>query len=259
MSKKIASGADKILVDVKCGSGAFMKSLDQAIKLASTLVDIGNRVRKETIAIITDMDIPLGNAIGNSLEIIEAIETLKGKGPKDLKTICFELASHMIHMAGMGDIESCRNKVKEVVDNGKALNKFKELVKVQEGDENIIDNYNLFKQPLFKYELTSETEGYIESLDTSLIGHASVILGAGRETKDSPIDYSAGIYLYKKTGMEVKKGDVLAAIYTDRENTINEALELLTESFSYSRTMPQTRPLILAYVDSEHTFKYVDK
>ncbi len=259
MSKKIASGADKVLIDVKCGSGAFMKNFDQALELASMLVDIGNRVRKETVAIITDMDIPLGNAIGNSLETIEAIETLKGRGPTDLKTICFELASHMIYLAGLGDIESCRYKVKEVVDSGKALNKLVELVKIQGGDEEVIDNYNLFKQPLYTYELTAKTQGYIESLDTSLIGHASVILGAGREIKDFPIDYSAGIYLYKKTGMEVKEGDVLAEIYTDKEDVINEALELLARSFRYSRTMPQARPLILAYADSEHTFRYVDK
>ncbi|NSW92911.1 MAG: pyrimidine-nucleoside phosphorylase [Firmicutes bacterium] len=259
MSKKIASGADKILLDVKCGSGAFMKTLDQAITLAALMVDIGNRVGKETVAVITDMDVPLGNAIGNSLEIIEAIETLKGRGPTDLKTISLELASHMIYLAGYGDIEYCRSKVKEVVDNRKALNKFRELIKAQGGDEEIVENYNLFKQALYKYELVSETEGYIESINAKLIGNASVILGAGRETKDSPVDYSAGIYLYKKIGMEVKKGDILAVLYTNKENSIEEAVAMLKKSFSYCRCMPQTRPLILAYIDSEHIYKYVDK
>lgn len=259
MSKKIASGADKILLDVKCGKGAFIKTFDEAMELAGLMVDIGKQVKKETVALITDMDSPLGNAVGNSIEVIEAIETLKGNGPADLKAISLELASRMLYLAGTGEIDYCRKKVIDALESRKALEKFGEMIKAQGGNVEVLENYALFKQPLYKYEVKSENDGYIESIDAGLIGRASVVLGAGRETKDSPVDHSAGIYLYKKDGMMVKKGETFAELYTDNETFLGEAAPLVKESYGYSRHVPQAKPLILAYIDSEHVCKYVEK
>lgn len=259
MSKKIASGADKILLDIKCGSGAFMKTFEQALSLGSLMVEIGKNLGKETVAVITDMNVPLGNAIGNSLEVIEAIETLKGRGPADIRNISVELAAHMINLATSKDMESCHEMAREAVESGKALSKLRELIRCQGGNEEAVDNYGVFKQAKIKYEIKAKSEGYIEFANIDLIGRASVLLGAGREIKGSPVDYSAGIYLHKKTGMEVKKGEPLAVLYTDKENVISDAEALLNKCFIYSKTMPQTRPLILAYIDSNRTYKYVDK
>ncbi|HOJ12318.1 MAG TPA: thymidine phosphorylase [Clostridiales bacterium] len=258
MSKKIASGTDKIVLDVKAGSGAFMKDIDHAISLGKTMVEIGERTSRETVVIVTDMDIPLGNAIGNSLEVIEAIEVLKGRGPSDLKTISLEIAAHMLKLAGMGNMEECRVKARNAIDSRKAMEKFKELVKAQYGIDDVIEDYSIFKQPLYKYDIAADMEGFIESMDTRLIGQVSSILGAGRQTKESLIDYSAGVYIYKKTGMEVKKGEIIATLYTDKSEIADEAVSLLKGAFNYSRNTPQLRPLILAYVDSKHTFRYAD-
>ncbi|NLC68082.1 MAG: thymidine phosphorylase, partial [Clostridiaceae bacterium] len=215
MSKKIASGADKILLDVKCGKGAFIKTLEDAMELAGLMVDIGKRVKKETAALVTNMDSPLGNAVGNILEVIEAIETLKGKGPADLETLSLELAAHMLFLAGQGEIEYCRRMAKDALDSRKALEKLREMVNAQGGDEEALDNYTVFKQALYRREIKSEKDGFVESIDAGLIGRASVVLGAGRETKDSPVDHSAGIYLYKKPGTMVEKGETLATLYTN--------------------------------------------
>lgn len=258
MSKKIAAGADKIVLDVKTGSGAFMKSLDQSIALAKAMVEIGERVGKKVVAIVTEMDIPLGYSIGNSLEVKEAIETLKGRGPKDLETVSFELAANMLELAGVGDIETCRLKVREAINSRAALKKFAELVKRQGGNPDIVENYELFDKPQTTCQLIADTEGYIEAIKTDYLGVASTILGAGRETKESTIDFSAGIVLNKKTGMEVKKGDLLATLYSKREEKVKEALDILKISFRFSKQAPPVKPLILAYVDSKRVHKYAD-
>lgn len=256
MSKKIASGADKIVLDVKTGSGAFMKTLEDSIHLAATMVDIGKRVDRETVAIVTDMDNPLGNAIGNSLEVIEAIDTLKGKGPKDLEEVSFKLASMMLELAGKGDKEKCDELVLKVINNGSALNKFMEMVESQGGDPNIVYDYDLFGKAGVEYDLFAESDGYIESIKTNLLGASSVILGAGRETKESVIDYNAGIVLIKKTGMKVEKGDLIAKLYTSLEEKAVEASKLIKMSIVFSDSLPAKRPLIQAFIDSSGSEKY---
>jgi pyrimidine-nucleoside phosphorylase len=251
MSKKIAAGADSIILDVKTGSGAFMKTIEESVKLAEAMVDIGEKVGRKTAAIITDMDIPLGNAVGNSLEVIEAIETLKGKGPKDLEEVSFELAARMLELGGKGDADWCRGQVREAVSSGKALEKFAEMVRRQGGDEHIINDYNIFDRAEFVHNLVSQADGYIESIKTDALGISSAILGAGRETKESSIDYSAGIVLRKKTGMQVSKGDIIATLYTNKKEKIYDAQSVLENSIRYSDRKPPSRPLILAYVDAQ--------
>ncbi|RJR10465.1 pyrimidine-nucleoside phosphorylase [Candidatus Parcubacteria bacterium] len=250
MSKKIASGADRIVLDVKTGSGAFMKSVEESIELAQTMVDIGERVGRKTVAIVTDMDVPLGNAIGNSVEVIEAIEILKGKGPVDIKTVSLELAAKMLELAGIGDFEYCWKRAENSITDGSALNKLSELITKQGGDCRVIDNYSLFGNSRSEYEVISEYDGYIEHIKTDSLGLASMMLGAGRETRESKIDHSAGILLNKKTGMKVFKGEILARIYTNRAEKLRDAERVLKESFGFSDTKPAARPSILAYVDA---------
>ncbi|MFZ5988593.1 MAG: pyrimidine-nucleoside phosphorylase [Bacillota bacterium] len=249
MSKKIASGADRIVLDVKTGSGAFMKTLEHSMELARAMVKIGERVGRKTAAVVTDMDIPLGNAVGNSLEVIEAIETLNGRGPKDLEEVSFELAARMLELSGAGDIEACRNKVLEAVNSGRALSKLEKMIERQGGNPGVIENYQLFGSAGTAYEFVSHDDGYMESIKTDLLGTASMILGAGRETKDSIIDYSAGIVLYKKPGMKVSKGDLIAILYTNNDDRMTSALDALKRSISLSHNKPASRPLILAHVD----------
>lgn len=249
MSKKLACGADRIVLDVKTGSGAFMKTLEKSEELARCMVKIGNNLGRKTVAIVTDMDIPLGNAIGNSLEVIEAIDTLKGNGPKDLEEVSLCLAAKMLEQAGIGDKDYCEQRAREVLDNGQALDKFAEMIEMQGGTPYIIDNYDLFKKPKHVFELTSGHDCYIKKIKTDMLGVSSMILGAGRETKESKIDYSAGIKLHKKTGMFVKKGDVIATFYSDDIEKINQALETFKESLILSESPEPQRPLILSHIE----------
>ncbi len=255
MSKKLASGADKIVLDVKTGSGAFMKTFEDSVELAQAMVKIGRNTGRETVAVVTDMDIPLGYAVGNSLEIIEAIDTLKNKGPEDLKDVSFELAARMLELSDIGKLEECRKKVVDAVESGKALSKFAELIENQGGNKAIIDDYTLFPQPAYKMSFICEKPGYIHSMKTDKIGMASLVLGAGRETKDSKIDYSAGIMLNKKTGDRVEVGECVAVLYTNREETLLQAVSLLNEAVVISELPHERKPLILAYIDSEGNIK----
>ena len=252
MSKKIASGADKIVLDVKVGSGAFMKDLKSAKKLAKAMVNIGEHVGRETVAYITEMDCPLGKSIGNSLEVLEAIETLKGNGPKDLSEVSFALATKMLELAKVGTYEECYKKVTEVIESGKALEKLKELIEKQGGDTRVINDYSLFKKAKIKVDVVSKNEGYISRINTLTIGRASMILGAGRETKLSIIDHSAGIILNKKTGDKVGKGEVLATLYTDKEEELEQAKKVLEEAYEYTDEKPELKKIILAYVDKNN-------
>lgn len=249
MSKKIASGADKIVLDVKTGSGAFMKSIEDSIKLAKLMVKIGEQVGRKTVAIITDMDIPLGNAIGNSLEVIEAIETLKGRGPSDLKEISIEIASKMLQLAGAGEIETCRDKVVKAIEDGSALIKLEKMIERQYGNPRVIEDYSLFGSASYSYEFVSPIDGYIQSIKTDMLGIASMILGAGRETKDSVIDLNAGIQFLSKKGMRLKKGDTIAIMHTNKEEKISDALRVLKDSITISDSQPKQRPLILESVN----------
>lgn len=251
MSKKIAAGADRILLDVKTGSGAFMKTTEQSIELAKVMVEIGEHVGRKTAAIITDMDIPLGNAVGNSLEVIEALETLKGRGPADLAEVSFTLAAKILQLAGKGDMKECRNRVDEVVSNGKALHKFAEFVKRQGGDSRVVEEYGHFGKAGIVQAYTSEVDGYIESIKTDTIGMVSVILGAGRETKESEIDYTAGVILNKKPGDWVYKGETLGTLLTNEQGRLEEALRVVKDCYGFSKEQPPRRPLILVEVDAE--------
>lgn len=248
MSKKIASGADAIVLDVKTGSGAFMKTEDGAYKLAKEMVSIANNVGKKAIALITDMDVPLGKAIGNSLEVIEAIETLKLRGPKDLTNVSFEIAAKMVQL-GLGVDESeALNKVEDSVESGKALEKLKELIEYQGGEKRVLDDYSLFGVSKFVKEIKLESEGYIEKMDTETLGKVAVLLGAGRDTKDSKIDSTAGITLEKKTGDKVVPGDTLARIYTNDKAKLEQAEITLLESLTISSNEVKRKPLIYSTV-----------
>ncbi len=253
MSKKIASGADIILLDVKTGSGALIKSIDDSNKLAKVMVNIGNKLGKKTVAFITQMDNPIGYSIGNSLEIIESIETLKGYGPKDLVELSVTIASKILELAGMGDSAHCTDLAVDSIKSGRALVKFSELIELQGGNNKVIDDYSIFGEAKIKHEIFSENTGYISACNTEMIGIASMILGAGRVTEDSVIDYNAGIVLKHKSGDFVSKGEVMAEFYTDSESKLNDAKKIFKESISFSDKKPSLKPLILSFIESKST------
>ena len=251
MSKKLAAGNDCILLDVKTGSGAFMKTVDDSIALAEEMVSIGENAGKRTVALITNMDIPLGHNIGNSLEVIEAADTLKGKGPYDLTEICLELASNMLFLAGKGAIEECRKMAEKAVNDGSALKRLCGMVKAQGGNEELILDTDKFKKAAFERELISDKDGYITFMNTEQCGIASSMLGAGRETKESAIDYAAGIILHKKTGDAVKKGEVIAKLYAEREELFERAKDTLKAAVTIEAEPTGNEPLIYARVTKD--------
>ena len=225
MSKKLASGADIIVLDVKVGSGAFMKTIEDAVKLSKTMVEIGNRFNKHVSCIITDMDEPLGLAIGNNLEVIEAINTLKGKGPKDLVEVCIKLAAKILIKANLYKTEKEASiAILEHINNGSALQKLKEMIDYQKGDSKVVDNTMLFPKSRFIYEIKSKKEGYLSHIDALKLGIASMHMGAGRLKKEDPINYSVGIVLNKKTNDYVKENEVLCYLHMDEihDDIINE-------------------------------------
>ena len=241
MSKKLAAGSKGIVLDVKTGSGAFMKTVEESEKLAKEMVAIGKSAGRSVTAVITNMDIPLGDSVGNSLEVIEAIKTLKGEGESDLTEVCLTLAAQMLSMVTGEDEKTCYSMAKGAIDNGLAINKLREMISAQGGNANVVDDCSLFKQPKYTAEIFSECDGYIEHTDAEKIGIASVILGAGREKKGDPIDPSAGIVLKNKTGDYVKKGEPLAVFYTDDEGKIEGAKQEFLDAFTFGneRTQPQ--------------------
>lgn len=244
MSKKLAAGSKGIVLDVKTGSGAFMKTFEESENLAKEMVSIGKSAGRSVTAVITNMDIPLGNSVGNSLEVIEAIKTLKGEGERDLTDVCLTLAAQMLCMVTGEDEKACYAMAKDAIDDGSALNKLCEMISAQGGNAGVVDDFSLFKQPKHTVEISSEREGYIEHTDAEKIGLASVILGAGREKKGDPIDSSAGIVLKKKTGDRVEKGDTLAIFYTDDESKIEEAKREFFEAFTFGNKKPPAQKLI---------------
>jgi pyrimidine-nucleoside phosphorylase len=258
MSKKIASGSDKVLLDVKTGRGAFVKDIGESIKLAELMVDIGVKSGVETAAYITDMNMPLGNCIGNSVEVVEAIETLKGRGPKDLQALALEMSAKLLEMAGLGNMDECREMAKESLLGKKAIDKFAEFIERHGGDPGIIENYSLLGEAEFAVEINSDDEGYIEEVKADMIGKASVLLGAGRDTKESVIDHTAGIILNVKPGTKVAKNELLATILANDKTRLDEAVRLVRKSFVLSFRKPPVRPVILAYVDSENVRRYAD-
>lgn len=252
MSKKLAAGSDCILLDVKTGSGAFMKSLEDSIKLAEKMVSIGTKAGRKIAALITNMDIPLGHAIGNSLEVIEAVDVLNGKGPEDLAQVSFELAANMLYLAEKGTLEECRSKVQEAVNSGAALSKLKDMVLAQGGDVSVIEDTNNFKKAEYYYDVVAPHSGIITHINTEEVGVASVALGAGRETKESAIDYQAGIVLRKKTGEQVQVGDVLATLYSSSFEMIQAGEKLFLESYTIDpEGKENVEPLIYARVTEQ--------
>ena len=216
MSKKIASGANKIVLDVTCGFGAFMKNIEDARELSKTMIEIGNLANRETVCVITNMNEPLGFTVGNSLEIIEAIEFLQGKMPEDLKQVVLELGAYMVKLAGKGaNIEENKKMLLENIQNGKAYNKFIELVQNQGGDIEYVKDVTKFEKAKIIQEVISTTEGYVQESNAEEIGKLSCDLGAGRKTKKDKIDLQVGIILNKKLGDFVNKGDKLATIYAN--------------------------------------------
>lgn len=222
MSKKIAAGSECIVLDVKMGSGAFMKNLEDAKLLAKTMVDIGKLANRKTLAMITNMDIPLGKAIGNILEVKESIDILKGNGPQDLTNICIDLAAYMYMLCSGKSIEDSKYEVEEVIKNGRALEKLIEVVKAQGGNVELIKNPEKFPKAPYQIDIMATKTGYITKMDTEKIGKVSVSLGAGRLKKEDVIDYTAGIILNKKTGDFVKQGDILATLHTSNLDNIEE-------------------------------------
>ncbi|MGG2990585.1 pyrimidine-nucleoside phosphorylase [Paenibacillus macerans] len=251
MSKKIAAGADAIVLDVKTGSGAFMKTLEDSIRLAKAMVDIGTQVGRRTVAVISDMDQPLGYAIGNALEIKEAVATLRGEGPADLEEVCLILASHMLILGGKAaDEEEAYALLKAKLQSGEALDKLKGMVSAQGGDTSQIDRLDLLPSAELQIEVRSESKGYVDSIQAEEIGLAAMMLGAGRETKDSVIDLGAGVELRKKIGDPVEIGDTLAVLHLNRgrESGRAEAERRVLGAYGISGTKVPRRPLVFALV-----------
>ena len=248
MSKKLASGAQNIVLDVKVGSGAFMKSIEEARGLANAMVDIGKASGRKVRAVLTNMDIPLGNAVGNSLEVIEAIEILKGNGDKNLLDICCSLAAYMASMATGINEEKALTKAYESIENGTALQKFREWIEAQGGDGRIVDDYSLFGKALIEYEIKAEKDGFISKIDAETIGSICVDLGGGRKTKEDEIDHTAGIILIKKTGDKVEKGELIAKLYTNKENAVPVAEKDFLCSIEITNKKPAEQKLIYEVV-----------
>lgn len=244
MSKKIASGSKCIVLDVKVGSGAFMKNIEDARQLAGQMVRIGADCGRRVSAVITNMNIPLGCAVGNSLEVIEAVNVLKGRVGGDLYEVCIELAANMIMLTREKKLDECRELAKSAVSDGSAFRKLKEIVAAQGGNTDYLENTELFEKASYRLEITAKETGYISRLDSERIGEASVVLGAGREKKEDIIDYSAGIILVKKTGSKVNKGDIIAQLYTNDENTLSAAEKMFTSAVEISQQKPAAEPLI---------------
>lgn len=246
MSKKIAAGANKIVLDVTCGSGAFMQNKEDAKKLSIMMNKIGSLSNKETVCIMTNMDEPLGNAVGNNIEVIEAIKALKGDMPEDVKEVVLELGAYMIKLAGINDnIEENKNKILENIQNGKAYEKFKELVQNQGGDVSYLDNTEKFEKAKFIIPVICEQDGYVKEINARRVGEISGLLGAGRIRKEDDIDQTVGIMIVKKVSHEVKQGDVLAYIHANNENLGNEACKQLKEVYKISREKVEKPEVIL--------------
>lgn len=244
MSKKLAAGSKGIVLDVKTGSGAFMKSVDESEALAKAMVEIGKAAGRDTVAVITNMDIPLGNAVGNSLEVIEAVETLKGNGCEDLTAVCIELAANMLTLVTGKDKEICVEMAKGAIADGSALRKLKEMVLEQGGNPDWIDDTSLFPKAEYCLEIKADKDGYIQHMDAEKIGITSLLLGAGRNTKEDVLDFSAGIILKKKTGDEVKKGDTVAVLYANDSGKFDSAASKFNEAVSFSAAPINKQPLI---------------
>ncbi len=253
MSKKLAAGANHILLDVKVGSGAFMETREEALKLAQTMVEIGERSGKKTLALLTGMEQPLGFAIGNALEVQEAIETLQGKGPRDLTELSLRLAAEIAGMTLGGDWQNWYKKGEEALQNGTAFLKFAEIVQAQGGDTDVLYHPEKFPGAAAKMEVLSPETGYLSAMDTKLCGIACVELGAGRQRKEDTIDLSAGILLRKKTGDFVSRGECLGEVYAANTQLCKKGAEILVSALSFQETPVLPPPLFLDRVSQNGT------
>ena len=245
MSKKLAAGADAIVLDVKSGSGAFMKNDNDAKELATKMVSIGNMAGRKTSAVISDMDQPLGYAVGNALEVIEAIDTLKGHGPEDLLELCLTLGSQMVIAAGIADsVETARKMLKETISSGKALDKLAEFIEAQGGKKEDVYNTDNLSKATIEYALKTVEPGYVKSIVCDEVGMASLLLGGGRRSKEDVIDLSVGIILNKKVGDKVETGETIATLYANDENKLNDAKERLLSAYTFGTEPVEKHVLI---------------
>jgi pyrimidine-nucleoside phosphorylase len=249
MSKKLASGADAIVLDVKTGSGAFMKQEEDAFALAKEMVTLGNKAGRRTIAVVSDMDQPLGCAVGNALEVEEAIATLKGEGPEDFTKLCMTLGSYMLIVAGAADNEKeAEEKLSKVIEDGSALRKLAEFVTAQGGNADAVYDTSLLPKASITEDILSEKEGYVEKIDCEEIGLCSLMLGGGRETKESIIDLSVGLVLHKKVGAYVHAGDTLATIYANDKEKLEAAKSRFLKAYHFGKEAPAAQTLIKGVV-----------
>jgi len=245
MSKKLAEGIDALVLDVKTGSGAFMKNEKDAVFLADLMVETGERMGKQVVALITDMDQPLGCMIGNALEVVEAVDILRGEGPEDLRQLCLELAGWMLHLGGVSaTVEDGRRQSEKLISSGKALDKFRQMVELQGGDPRAIDDPRKLPQAQHTMTISSPRGGYLASLKCEQIGTAGVVLGGGRERKEDSVDPAVGIVLHKKVGDAVSIGEPLATIHYNSEARAQRVGELLEESYQIADSPVEKRPLI---------------
>lgn len=252
MSKKIASGSDVIVLDVKTGSGAFMKSYEDSLALAKEMVQIGTIAGRQTFAVITDMNQPLGKNVGNTLEVIEAIETLKGNGPEDLLKVSITLASYMLIGAGIAkDVEEATEKLYQTIENRSALDKFAEFISAQGGDSKAVYDTGILPKASIEEEVGAPVSGFITNIHTDEVGMTSLILGGGRETKDSIIDLSVGIRLHKKLGDYVNQGDSLATLYANDSSKLQEAKQRFLQAYVIGSEKPVTPPYVYAVVTKD--------
>lgn len=249
MSKKIASGADAIVLDVTTGDGAFMKNLEDAERLAHTMVRIGKLANRQTMAIISDMSQPLGNAIGNANEIKEAIDALRGDGPDDLMEMVYTLGSQMVVLAEKADtLEEARHMLEESIANGKATDKFKEMIRNQGGDDSVVDHPERLPQAKYVIEVPAKTSGVVSKIVADQVGIAAMLLGAGRRTKEESIDYAVGLFLNKKVGDAVAEGESLVTIYANREH-VDDVLAVLYENIEIGESGEE--PILIHKVITE--------
>ncbi len=257
MSKKLAAGSNGIVLDVKTGSGAFIKSVDESIQLAQAMVDIGNGMKRQTIGVITDMSQPLGMAIGNSLEVIEAIETLKGQGPSDLTELCLALGAQMAVIGGVADdVDNARQMLQDNIDNGRALDKLREFIAAQDGDDSVVEDYGRLPQAVFQHRVEAAVSGYLKSFKNEQVGVCAMLLGAGRRDMSSQIDLSAGIQLAVKIGDRVAKGDLIATLHTNDQAAIAAVERQLLASLEISQQPCAAPTLVKAIVSGSGVKKF---
>ena len=249
MGKKLAADDDCIVLDVKTGSGSFMKSIDDSKTLARLMVDIGKRAGKRRCAFVTDMDRPLGNTIGNTLEVQEAILTLQGKGPDDLRELCVALATHMLVLADKGDYPFCESEVRRVIASGEALSMLARMVAAQGGDEKCVYAPDLLPQAAYSQTVYAPQSGYVAHVNAEEYGLSALTLGAGRNTKEDVIDLTAGIRLHAKTGDYVKQGEPIATLYAMRKECFESASKILLSATKIEQTAPKSRSLIFEIID----------